>query len=69
MRKPRFYNSAFGEKVKQAYKKGMFTTSAGEIEYWDNRKVTEWEIKENGGILPSPRFNIEEIVDYYNRNK
>lgn len=55
MRKPRYYDSFFGEKVRKAMVSGELT--------FEN--VREWNRKENGGRDPFPPFNTEEIMGYF----
>ncbi len=55
MRKPRYYDSLFGEAVRRAYNRGEMSYSTTE----------EWDKKYNGGVAPNPPFNTKEIIEYY----
>jgi hypothetical protein len=56
MRKPRYFNTRFGEIVKEAYSSGSLN--------WEN--VREWEIEYNG-FDPKGSLNTAEIMDYLRR--
>ena len=59
MRKPKFYDTRFGENVRKAM-------DNGELTY---KNIAEWDKEYNGGIAPNPTFNTAEIMRYYERSK
>lgn len=54
-RKPKFVDTMFGKKVKDAMDRGELT--------YDN--IEEWNRKYNGGIDPIPPFNTKELMNYF----
>lgn len=59
MRKPKYYDTRFGEAVRKA-------VDAGELTYMN---VKEWDKAYNGGVAPVPAFNTADIIEYYLNNK
>lgn len=57
MRKPRYYDTFFGEIVKEAVKSGELT--------FENLK--EWEREYNCGVEPKPDMGTRGIMEYYLR--
>lgn len=55
MRKPRFYDTRFGDAVRKA-------VDAGELTF---KNIKKWNRDYNGGIEPEPAFNTEDIMRYY----
>jgi hypothetical protein len=59
MRMPRYYNTMFGEKVRNAMESGELTYN----------NISEWDRGVNDGRDPIPPFNTKEIMDYYLQEK
>ena len=55
MIKPRFYDTRFGDRVREAFDKGELT--------WSN--IEEWETEYNSGIKPFHELGAEKIMRFY----